>query len=579
MKSNPALFPVKAGALLGFLAMAVVGWNLASVPVPATNEPVTPELKTRRAERETHHSKSTGPGTLARKMLDSIRAADTQESRLDATFALANSLSSSEIAAWLDGGWFNIRGGPERLLFRNILLARWRDMDPESLLAWSFKNDASAGWNVVATWTENEPQRLIDFFKIHPDDAAEMRALGNLAKTHPALALQRLKELSAEGISNKGVGNSSGLFRQLAEKSPAALEAALDSLPPELRRQAESALSGQRLAASFSTEIRALWDSPDGWRIFQANVSGELREKVFDELANMPPAWRASIAENYYNFIDEKNVEKWLDTDLEGLGFSATQVKRLRASSLNVLARKNPEETLKRMGELDLRVDARKNLISNMFSSLGSDPERAASLIARMDSEEDRNQARETLDARKNGQSEGKSVDPADWLEKVSGLDPKSTGNAYRYFNSMEHWDPGKIAALNQQFSAMPDDKKLQTAQVIATGRGYSNSSFPVVGEAIRYLVINPVARPEGQNDPNTDPLLMASEYASRLAVRDPGAAIEWVQTLPAGDAKLWAQKNLASNWNRYDPKAAERWVNALPPNARNEVRTFMKKK
>jgi len=577
MKSTLAHFPTKAGAILGFLVMVVVGWNLPNGPVPAPNNVTTLESQPKRIDREPRRSKSTGPAALAAKRLDSIRAAGTQQARLGATFALANSLSASEIAAWLNGGWFTIQGGPERLLFRNILLARWREMDPEGLLGWSLKNDMRASRKLLESWSEKEPQRLIEFFKNHPNEAAEMAALGSLAKAHPGLALQRLQEMADDGMSGQKAHNSLAICRQLAERSPAALEAALDSLSPQLKKQAESALCGQRLAASFSTEIRVLWDQPNGWEIFQSNLNDDSKMKLFAELANMPPAWRASIAKHCHYLLDENSAVKWLDTDLVNLGFSATQVKRLRVTALNNLASKNPEETLKRMDDVELSVDVRKALIFNMFSFIENEPEKTASLIARLNSEEDREQARELLAARKNNQSGGK-VDPVDWLEKISGIDPKSAGNASEYFRSMERWSADEIAQLSQRFSAMPDDKKMQVAQVMAAGQGLNNSSSSITGAAIRHLVANSVARPEGQNASGIDPLQMASVYASRLAVKDPGDAKDWVGSLPAGEAKLWAQKNMAKNWAAYDQKAAAQWVESLPADARREVQAFMKK-
>ena len=580
MKSIPIHFPTKAGALLGFLAMAVVGWNFGDAPVP-TSKNHAAEPAARRTDRESRRSRSTGPGTQAGMRLDSIRAARTQEARLAATFSLANSLSPSEIAAWLDGGWFTIRGGPEPLLFRNILLARWRETDPEGLLAWSFKNDPSAAQNLLSIWAEKEPQRLIEFFKTHPDEGAELRALHTLANTHPDLALARLQEMATAGISNNRVSNSFSLFCKLAEKSPAALEAILDSLPLPLRNHAESALCGQRLVASFSTEIRALWDRPDGWKIFDANLSHNptLREKLFDELGNMPPGWRASITDNYYYFTQGEEARKWLDGDFENLGFTAAQANKLRASALMGLARDKPEEAILRMGEVELNASARQNFIANLVSSIGKDPENAEALIAKFHSEVDQKQARDLLAANQSGQAGIKSATPADWLEKVSGMDPKLVGNSSQYFRLMEQWDARDIAELNQQFTAMPDDKKQLAAQVIVAGGRHSDSNSPIKGEAIRYLVVNPVPQLEGGTTSDTDPLQMASEYASRLAIQDPAAASEWVESLPPGDAKLWAQKNMANNWAIYDPKAAEQWVASLPLDARTEVRDFMNKK
>ena len=574
MKPDPDPFPATAGGVLGFLAMAVLGWTLVGAPAPAAKGTAAADLKTRRIDHDAHRHGPSGPSAMAGKKLDAIRSASTPEARLRATFDLANSIPTSEIAAWLNrGGWFNIYGGPERLLFRNILLARWREADPESLLVWSFKNDVSAGQLVIESWAETEPQRVIDFFKSHPNESAELRALRTLAISSPALALQRLQEMASEGISTAGVENCLSLFRQLAGKSPSALEAALDSLPPKLRSQAETALSGERLASSFSTEIRSLWDRPDGWKIFQTNLSQhrDFWVKLFDELGNLPPVWKASVASSYYYSVDAKDVAKWLDMDLVGLGFTEGQAKSLRANALENLASVNREDALKRMGEMDLSADTRKNMISNMILSLGNS-EKAEAFIARLDSEEDRKIAQSALDANWKG---AKGGNPAEWLQKIGSLDPKSATNSYHYLTMLETWDVHQMAELNQQFNSLPDDKKLQAAQVIAGGARYSFSTS-VMGEAIRYLVSHPADNPSAQENRETDPVYMAAQYVSKLADKEPGAAGDWIQSLPAGEPKLWAQKNLAENWAKYDPKAANQWVNSLPADARAEVRSYL---
>ena len=62
-------------------------------------------------------------------------------------------------------------------------------------------------------------------------------------------------------------------------------------LPGTLRKSAESNLHGLDLSASFSQEVRKLWERPDGWEALQNisfNVKG-FQEKLFGELANLPP--------------------------------------------------------------------------------------------------------------------------------------------------------------------------------------------------------------------------------------------------------------------------------------------------
>lgn len=561
---------------LAFLAMNVVGWNLGGNSGEIADQAAPPAGRPSRPAR--HDRAGSGPTGEAGKSLAAIRGAGTPEARTRAAIDLANSLPPSEFAAWLDGGWFNLRGGPDLTIFTKILLARWKQEDPEGLLAWSLKKESGEGRAILAEWSEKEPQRLIDFFKNHPDDPAEMRALAAIANTNPGLALQRFLEMASAGISRQGMSYTSDILWQLAEKSPAALEAALDSLPAPLKKEAETALSGQRLKTSFATEIRALWELPGGWKIFESNAgqNGELGAKIFDELANLPPAWRASLAANPYSFMDKANYEKWLDADLAGYGFSLSQTKQIRAAALNNLASRQPELALKRMGEMDLDSDGRQNVISRVISSADNDPDKVAALIALLGTEEDRKVAQSMVDAYNDSQSQTKIEKPADWLEKIGALDPKS-GSSYQYISMLDQWDQAKLTDLNAQFTALPDDKKPQVAQMIAAG-GSSSGISPLKGEAIRYLVANPVAIPEGGQYNRPDPIQMASQYAVFLAIKDAAAATGWVQTLPAGDAKLWAQKNLARNWAQYDPKAVDQWLKTLPADARTEVQTFLKK-
>jgi len=120
-------------------------------------------------------------------------------------------------------------------------------------------------------------------------------------------------------------------------------------------------------------------------------------------------------------------------------------------------------------------------------------------------------------------------------------------------------------------------------------------------GAALRVLIANPEPAPKS-TEPNFDPaqarrlpdgtiitptelppsesasIGQASEFAIRWAKQDPTAASDWVQSLPAGNTRLWAQKNLAANWAQLDPDATDRWLSTLPAAERAQVREFMTK-
>jgi hypothetical protein len=61
------------------------------------------------------------------------------------------------------------------------------------------------------------------------------------------------------------------------------------------------------------------------------------------------------------------------------------------------------------------------------------------------------------------------------------------------------------------------------------------------------------------------------------MAQDDPAAASDWIQSLPAGDPKLWAQKNLHSLWSQYDPAAADQWMKSLPAATQTQVKNLGK--
>ena len=448
------------------------------------------------------------------------------------------------------------------------------EANPEELVLYLLRKKSGETGSILASWAAREPSRVIRFFQAHPDDVLELDALWGMAITHPGLALQRFQELAATGFSAKAMQESDSLIRQLANKSPAGLEAALGSLPPVLRAKAESYLLGIRLSASFPEEVRKLWQRPDGWQDLSRirfNVKG-FQDKLFDELANLPPAWKESVAADSHSLFDGEISGKLLDADLEGWEFTPAQAQRLRTSALQRMVAEQPEAGLNRMGELNLDSDSRQLVIRNAFSSLRENSEEAGGLMALLDSEEDRQAARKAMAAVEDphrrlnqlmGRAEGR-------LEK-STTTGNSSPSSYEILTSAEPWDRETTAAMSARFESMPDEKKQQAAREIASSDESSGIEPSLKGEAIRYLLGNPVAD-------GPDPIRTASELAANWAVKDPAAAAGWVRTLPEGEARLWAQKNLAKHWADYEPKAARQWVNSLPADAREQVQTYLNK-
>jgi hypothetical protein len=575
---NPA---ARAGAALGFLAMAVLGWKIAGQPqaVPAA-QVEQPGNAAKTKERPDRSSRRGGAPEAVRQRMAGLRAIGSTGDRMRATIELANTLPASEIGAWLDGRWFDTGRGFDVTLFNKILKERWEREDPEGLVLWSLKNNSSQASSTLAKWAETDPQRVFSFFKEHPNRDLELQTLSVIAKKNPAMALQALKDMKPVGNSRSGMSSYylTQLVQQLAETSPAALESAIDSLPASMQTTAESALIGQKLKTSFTAEIEKLWARPDGWKIFEAalNNSNGMGEQIFAHLANMPAAWRASIASNSYSMIGDSDPEKWAKADLEGMGFTAEQASGIHAMALTKFGYKNPEAALKLMAGMELSDNNRQNMLGNVFRNFRGGAEKAEALLALLGSEEDKQAARSAM-AQNSNASVSKVETPDDWLEKIGTTDPFS-GGTYLYLSMLRQWDQQKITDLGSKFQSMPDEQKQQVALILTRNSSSEDKLKPLQADALRYLIANPVEPKEGQQNQQSRTTDQASEFAVNWAKSDPAAAGDWVRSLPAGEARQWAQKNLAANWAQYDPEATEQWINSLPAEDRPPVKEFIKK-
>ncbi len=579
MKPTPSSFPIKAGAALGFIIMALVGWNLgdsSSKAAAPSAESTTPDNSTRPDRRMRGAG---GPSDAASQRMAVIRASGDEGERMRATLQLASSLPTSEFAAWMDGRWFSLREGASLTLFNKILMERWQLEDPDGLLVWSMKNQSGRAARILGDWAETDPQRMLDFFKQHPNNEIELRALTSLAKNHPDLALQRLLEMGKEGFSIEDGYNAGGLIQQLAGQNPAALEAVLDSLPTNLRAIAERYVVGEKLKASFDDEIRNLYDRPDGFKIFftiMENGSDDdpLKLNLLDELASFPPSWRTAFTKYAHTAISSDNGTKWANSDLEGMGFTTEQSQMIRTLALDRISSKHPQQALELLNSHEVPENTRKNLINNIFGYTRDKPELTETLLAMLDSEEERDAARTVVDANSSRAETLKIEQPSEWLEQARSGDSKN-GSFYNLTSKLRKWDTDKIDALSRGFDAMPDESKLKIAQNLM------NSDFSEVGpleaQAVRYLVEHPASSEGSPGIKEDHAIQLASRYVGKMAQDDPAAASEWIHSLPAGDAKLWAQKNLHSLWSQYDPQAADEWMTTLPATERTKVQAFRK--
>ncbi|MDB6076833.1 MAG: hypothetical protein JWO82_580 [Akkermansiaceae bacterium] len=566
---------VKIGGALAFAGMAAFGWLLEAHRMGGNSGSSSTDPVALMPGRRTKPQGT--PEDVIRKVR-AIRNLQDPVERMRATIALARSLSPGEIERWLDHGWFTFHSGPELIVFTNLVRERWTNADPASYTRWSIANQISLAGGAWADWARKDPQAALSFLKDQPIGSL-IQLLSNAAEKEPALALEAYRNLLSRGVTAGTQNYSLSFFQQLVKKDPAALEGLLSSLPPALQTQAEMALAGPKLATSFSTEIRKLWERPDGWQIFQGSMGYDPKtgEKLLSELKNLPSSWRASLISYGYG-VTTNNALQWYQADLDGAGFSATQCRQLRSNAIQTLSNQNPGQAIDLIKSGDFSDQERKGLMANLISMLSSYPDKTEAALAKLDPGEERQQAQTMLDQYAALRSTPKTNNPSDWLEKVTATDvPRGAGYSLVY--ALREWGPDELGQLRESFQTLPDDNRKKVAEALVSGNG-SYSDMGLRGDAISYLLNHPddPAQPGTRRNRTfrSPDLQLASQYAVDLGRKDPASAGSWVQSLPSGEAQNWAQKNLASTWAQYDPDAAGRWVQSLPAGNRAEVQKYL---
>lgn len=603
MKADPSKTPLRLLACTGFVATAFAGWHLAggsAPPAVARQEATMENAKNAKASTRTDRSvRKDGPSAEARRKIAAIRAIKSPQERMRATIALAQSLPASELGEWIDKRWFISEPGFDLTLFNKIVNQRWQTEDPQGKLKLALESGENYSSSALQGWAKQDPSAVLAWFKENPNRDLETQTLAEIAKTDPALAFSRLRELMLQNPSNGWGGGynyyTNETLKAIADKSPQTLTAALDGLPDKLRRQVEGMLLGKRLGEDPAGEIHNLMGKPDGLKSLQAamNQSGENWDKVSDmilgQLSSMPDSWRQQLGQGALNVVSAQNAEKWFNADFAAAGFTPEQAKSVRLMALQQFVYNKPEQAIKMMAELDLSDQERQSMVTNLFA-YGRDAKKTEELLAMLPSDEDRQAANEFMSqngvSSRDPQEEIKAETPAEWFEAAQGFNPDN-GMSYYLAEAMSKWDKSKQAEFAAEFRKLPAEQK-RNAALALVGDGDNLGNNPELkGEALGYLLSLPPAAPAEPSDTEGSGMFQvqrqqdysyaASSFAVHWGMKDPEGATQWIQTLPDGDGKLWVQKNLAANWTKYDPDATQQWLGTLPTTSRTAIEKFMK--
>lgn len=294
--------------------------------------------------------------------------------------------------------------------------------------------------------------------------------------------------------------------------------------------------------------------------------------KLLEVLPDIPAAWQGNLASSIYAMVDGESGRAWLAADLEGMGFDEKRAGQLRQSVLSTLAYRAPEVALDHLNTSDLEGRAREDLLQRIFNSARGAPERSEHLLGLLSSDADRAIAEQTLNPEDSAPSRpDREITPDSFIELAVTGDERLMSSLY----TVGSWDAEAQKSLVREFDGLSPEQQDQMAEALLASNGESRLRY-LPREMAGQLVARFVAGPAAEDSNAREQIRTASSFVVSWGSDDPGAAGDWLSSLPEGEPKRWAHKNLAAKWMSFDPPAAERWLGSLPAETRAEVREFL---
>lgn len=532
-----------------FAGGALAGWQTRAAKAPAPATSATPAAGTKHADRKGRQlTRAAVPAEVAARLAPILNAPNPTE-RLRATIALARSLPVSELEKWYDAEWFTLSGGMEENLFYRITRARWLEEEPAGLMKHCLRNSNDQTYVLATEWGRTDPAGALAFLTGLKDPADRNRI-------------------------------ASALSGGIAETDPDLLERESAFWPATLRKEALNSISQAALKKDFAAGIAALRDAPDGMERFTAAMNDStLASQLLDHAASLPPGWLDSMADRGWQIVSA-DPGKWLSADLAALGFDKQHAQQMRSYAIDRLSSKDPQRALEMARNPDLAADERINLMQDGLSTLAQQDRAAAEAwAAGLTDEAQIAMAQETLkESSSSVSSSDKPIPPKQWLSELAGMNNGS--GLWNHLQRAGSWNQEETAEARDAFRQLPDEQRVTVAQRLSDSD--SNGAAPSLrAEALNYLLENP---PDLDSAPDPDtgrlpssPLPGVVQFASSWGSQDPQAAGQWVKSLPPGEARLWAAKNLAAQWADYEPSAALQWAAGLPASERTQVESYLK--
>lgn len=552
MKLLPLALVLLAGGLVGWWT----GGTPASLPPPPSAGPDSPNSKTR----------FNVISPEARLRVQQVRQARTAAERLRQVVILATNLPLAEFPRWFEGNYLRFLDSGTEDVFYQILCDRWLAAEPAEGARWLLEHRKGSAAKALASWVQADETAAIAWVKSLPASRRQetVGALISAVGTRSvAAALHLLDELRAPSLDLQGV------VGKLALQDREAVLGYAGATSGNLRRSLLIEVAGAWMERDLRWVVALLQREGLGPETFEqlANTThyGSAGLTLLNQAAFLPKGWLEQLSD--LRMLTQGCELEWLQTKTgkHGLSKQVLQKLQLQAAAMPWWYNDKRAAGRKLVEQGDwLPLQARAKIAETLALRWKDDPAAARHWVDGLQGElraaGEKGLAGLQAEIARN-QQEKQLKSPA---EVIRSLESETTTGLPR---STIDWNPAETAdAVKLTATLAP----AAAARVLNSIREDDDGlPRPVLGAILNRAMSAPPGDGDHQQREQTR---AACRLAAGWAISEPRQAAAWVESLPAGEARLWAAKNVALQWNQYSTSEPRAWAAKLPEAERNAV-------
>lgn len=546
---------------LVMLAGGLAGWWTGGVRPPPTLEAPQASRKLRVSELPPE----------VRLRVGQVRQARCPAERLRQVVVLATNLPLADFPTWLAGDFLGFLDDGIESVFEQILTDRWLAADPVGGASWLLENGSGSAAKAVVGLVRTDEAAAVALVKSLPaatSGEAVSAVIAAVGKRSVPEALDLLDELRSAALDSREViGRLARLDREAVLEYAAATTG-------ELRRGVLMEVAGACLDQDLRWVVAMLQREGLGPEVLEelaaATGHGSTGLTVLRQAAFLPPGWLETLSQRDHGQLTSGCEIEWLKlkTGKPGLPKAVLQRLQLQAAATPWWNNDKRETGLKLVEHGDwLPLQARTKIAETLVLRWQDDPAAASRWVANLEGdlraagEKGLVKLRSEISA---AQQAAQLKTPAEVMGALA------SGTLTGFPRSAVAWDAAETAdAVRLVGSFAPDQITGMLGPIRDDDGGLPR---PVLGAILTQAFAVPLATGAGREAFERERTQAACRLAAGWAITEPALAAAWVETLPAGEARLWAAKNVALQWRQYSTAETRAWAAKLPEPERKAV-------